>query len=70
VNLDVGPLRLLRLPEVLDRVGLRRSAWYELVGAGRAPQPCRLGLRCVAWSSIEIDLWVAARLSEREDGQG
>ena len=59
-----APLRLLRLPEVLGRVGLRRSAWYELVGAGLAPQPCRLG-RCVAWPDHEIDEWVAARIAER-----
>jgi prophage regulatory protein len=69
MNLDVGPLRLLRLPEVLARVGLKRSAWYELIGAGRAPQPCRLGQRCVAWSSREIDAWVEARIAEREAGQ-
>ena len=66
MNLDVGPLRLLRLPEVLARVGLRRSAWYELVSAGRAPQPCRLGQRCVAWVESEVEGWVAARIAERE----
>jgi prophage regulatory protein len=59
------PLRLLRLPEVLVRVGLGRSAWYDLVRAGRAPQPCHLGERCVAWPEHEISEWVAARIAER-----
>jgi prophage regulatory protein len=65
VNLDVGPLRLLRLPEVLARVGLRRSAVYELVSRGAFPQPCRLGQRCVAWSEHEVDAWISKRLDER-----
>jgi prophage regulatory protein len=60
-----APLRLLRLPEVLVRVGLGRSAWYDLVRAGRAPQPCHLGERCVAWPEHEIADWVAARIAER-----
>jgi prophage regulatory protein len=66
---DIGPLRLLRLPEVLARVGLRRSAVYELVSRGSFPQPCRLGARCVAWVESEVDGWVAARIAEREAGQ-
>ena len=59
-----APLRLLRLPEVLARVGLGRSAWYDLVRASRAPQPCHLG-RSVAWPEHEIENWVAARIAER-----
>lgn len=58
-------LRLLRLPAVLARVGLGRSAWYAMIAAGTAPQPVRLGARCSAWPSTEIDAWIAARIAER-----
>jgi len=61
---STAPLRLLRLPEVLGRVGVGRSAWYDLVRAGRAPQPCHLG-RSVAWVEHEIDEFVRARIAER-----
>ena len=57
--------RLLRLPDVLNRVGLGRSAWYALVAAGLAPRPVRLGLRCVAWPEAEVGEWIAARIAER-----
>jgi prophage regulatory protein len=62
---DTAPVRLLRLPAVLDRVGLGRSAWYVLIGAGLAPQPVHLGQRCVAWPEAEVDEWIAARIAER-----
>jgi prophage regulatory protein len=65
MSADVAPVRLLRLPDVLHRVALGRSAWYSLVAAGRAPQPCHLGQRCVAWPEHEIDGWVGARIAER-----
>ena len=60
-----APVRLLRLPGVLGRVGLGRSTWYAMIAAGQAPQPCRLGQRLVAWVEPEIDEWVNARIAER-----
>jgi prophage regulatory protein len=59
-----APLRLLRLPEVLVRVGLGRSAWYDLMRTGRAPQPCHLG-RSSFWPEHEIDEFVRAIIAER-----
>lgn len=57
-------LRLLRLPEVLGRVGLGRSAWYAAIAARQAPKPCHLG-RCAAWPEHEIDIWIAERIAAR-----
>jgi prophage regulatory protein len=61
---EVAPLCLLRLPQVSARVGLRRTSIYSLVKSGAFPQPIKLGRRCVAWPSDEIDLWVRARIAE------
>jgi prophage regulatory protein len=54
----VKPPRLIRLPEVMDRVGLRRTAVYERVKEGEFPKPRSLGPRCSVWVESEIDEWV------------
>lgn len=56
-----APSRLLRLPDVLDRIGLRRSRLYDLVARGRFPQPVQLSSRAVAWHESEVDAWCAGR---------
>lgn len=48
------PARLLHLPEVMDRVGLRRSAIYQHMSEGRFPKPRSLGPKCVVWVETEI----------------
>ena len=58
-------LRLLRLPQVIEIVGLRRTAIYDGIKAGTFPVPVRLGRRCVAWPSDAIDAWVRERIDER-----
>jgi prophage regulatory protein len=50
--------RLLRLPEVIARVGLKRSTIYKRMGEGTFPKPKKIGQRSVAWSETDIDLWI------------
>jgi len=52
------PARLLRLPEVIDRVGLRRSAIYQRMSEGRFPKSRSLGPKCAVWVEAEIDEWI------------
>ena len=52
------PPRLLRLPEVIDRVGLRRSAIYQRMSEGRFPKSRSLGPKCAVWVEAEIDQWI------------
>ena len=52
------PPRLLRLPEVMDRVGLRRSAIYQRMSEGRFPKSRTLGARCSVWVEAEINAWI------------
>ncbi|PAL23123.1 AlpA family transcriptional regulator [Sphingopyxis sp. GW247-27LB] len=52
------PARLLRLPEVMDRVGLRRSAIYQRMSEGRFPKSRSLGPKCAVWVEAEIDEWI------------
>jgi prophage regulatory protein len=47
--------KLLRLPQVLERYPVSRSTWWAGVRAGTFPSPVRLGIRCTAWRSEDID---------------
>ncbi len=50
---------LLRLPGVLQRVPVSRSAWWAGVKTGRFPQPVKLGPRTTCWRSADIDKLIA-----------
>lgn len=52
------PARLLRLPEVIARVGLKRSAIYQRMREDRFPKSHSLGPKCVVWLESEINAWV------------
>lgn len=55
----IAPPRLIRLPEVIARVGLKRSTIYQRMVEGRFPKGRSLGPRCVVWVEAEIDAWIA-----------
>ena len=52
------PTRLLRLPEVMARVGMKRSAIYQRMSEGRFPKSRSLGPKCAVWVEAEIDDWI------------
>ena len=55
-----APPRLIRLPEVIARVGLKRSSIYQRMAEGRFPKGRSLGPRCAVWVEAEIDAWIEA----------
>ena len=59
-----SPLRLLRLPEVIARVGLKRSAIYPRMSEGRFPRSRSLGPKCAVWVESEIENWILGIVSE------
>jgi prophage regulatory protein len=61
--------RLLRLPEVESRVGLKHSEIYARIGRGEFPAQIPIGPKCVAWVEAEIDAWISARIAERDGEQ-
>lgn len=54
--------RLLRLPEVEIRTGLKKSAIYAGMKAGTFPACLKLGARASAWSLSSIDAWIGERI--------
>ena len=57
--------RLLRLPDVMKTVGLRRASIYQYVREGRFPKPVRITERSVGWVEAEIQAWIAERIAQR-----
>ena len=55
------PARLLRMPYVESKTGLKKSSIYLGIAAKTFPAPVRVGNRCVAWHEHEIDAWIASR---------
>ena len=68
--------RFLRLPQVIDRVGLRRTRIYALMDSGDFPRCVKLGpplkdpsafdCRRVAWLEHEVDEWMDTRIEQRD----
>lgn len=63
---QVSSRRLLRLPEVRQRVGLSRTEIYRRIRSGTFPASVPLGQRASAWDSVEVDRWIAERVAERD----
>lgn len=59
----LGGERLVRLPTVLATVQTGRTMWLDLVKAGKAPQPVRIG-RATFWQASELQAWIADRVRE------
>jgi prophage regulatory protein len=59
-----APIRILRLPEVINRVGLKRASIYDAIARGSFPKQIVLSNRAVGWVEQEIEAWLAARIRE------
>jgi prophage regulatory protein len=59
---------LLRLPIVMRKCGLSRSAVYARIAQGAFPQPVKLGERAVGWVESEIDQWIEDRIERSRNG--
>jgi prophage regulatory protein len=58
-------LKLYRLPEVCDLIGLRRSAVYAAIARGEFPKPIKIGKRASAWKHADIEAWLQARAAKK-----
>jgi|DeeseametaMP2100_FD_k123_159865_3 prophage regulatory protein len=53
--------KLLRLPDVEEITGLKRSTIYLMVKNREFPRPVRLTKRASAWRHSEIQSWIDNR---------
>jgi len=52
-----APKKFLRLPAVIELVGIKRTVIYERIKAGTFPKPIQIGPRAVAWDQDELAQW-------------
>lgn len=61
--------RIIRLPELVQRIGKKRSTIYADIKAGLMPRPISLGARSVGWLETEIDEWISLRIAASRGGE-
>jgi prophage regulatory protein len=54
----------IRLPQVLESTGLKRSTLFAHIAAGKFPHQVKLGARASGWVKDEVEEWAAARINE------
>lgn len=62
-----GPVRFLRLPQVIERRACSRPTIYRDVQRGVFPAPVRRGRRCSVWIESEVDAVLTAETTGATD---
>ena len=60
----IEPLRIVRMPEILKRVGVSQPTIYRWQLAKKFPPMVKLGDASVGVSSLALDAWLAARIDD------
>ena len=58
--------KFLRLPEVIDLVGLSRSQIYKLIDSGDFPKQIKVCQRVSAWLNHDIDHWIEEQVENSQ----
>lgn len=59
--------RLLRINEVVQRVGIARSTIWLWVKTGKFPKGKKLSSKVTVWQSQEIDSFIVGKWSESQE---
>lgn len=62
------PNRLLRLKQVVIKVGLSRSQIYKLIAKGLFPEQIKIGSKISAWPEHAIDQWISHQVNQGNGG--
>lgn len=57
-----GPIRLLRLRQVISMTGLGKTKIYELQAEGDFPMRVKITSHSVGWIEEEVQSWLARRV--------
>jgi prophage regulatory protein len=66
MDVKLDSLRIVRMPEVTERVALKPSTIYGMVQIGKFPAPFKItpGGRAAGWMLEDIEAWLRMRASE------
>jgi len=63
------PVKILRLPEVLERYGKKETSYREAMASGLVPMFVQLGGRSVGVPEHELDQVIRARIAGLSDDE-
>lgn len=58
--------QVIRMKEVVQRIGLCRATIYAMISRGEFPRPIRIGERATGRSELELEAWLARRAAARK----
>ena len=61
MEMDSNKPRIMRLPEVLTKTGLSKSALYRKKKDGLFPESVELGERAKGWYAADVYAWIDSR---------
>jgi prophage regulatory protein len=56
----------IRLPAVLQKVGMSKSFVYDLITQDKFPKPVKVSSRISCWVTAEVEQWVQERIDARD----
>lgn len=65
-----GGRRVIRMPEVLRRIGVSRSDVYSKIRAGDFPRQIKLGVRAVGFLESDIEAYLQTLIAKSRGGNG
>lgn len=57
-------VRFIRLPELMQVIGLGKTTIYSLIKEGEFPRPVPIGGRAVGWVENEVIQWANDRIAK------
>ncbi len=57
-------MKIMRLPEVQELTGLKRTTIYEKMKTGEFPVKIALTTRTVGWLQNEIEAWIESKINQ------
>jgi prophage regulatory protein len=63
-NTCAAPIHILRLAQVIERTGLKKTKIYELQSEGQFPMRVKITARAVGWIEHEVQAWLAGRIAK------
>jgi len=59
---NYSSIKILRLPQVCEMTGLRRSMIYRMEAELRFPKRIKIGTRAVGWLESEVQAWLVNKI--------
>ncbi|WP_228723325.1 helix-turn-helix transcriptional regulator [Desulfosediminicola flagellatus] len=61
-----GKENILRIRDVVKRVGMSKATIYRLVDAGKFPKQINIGVKATGWIESEVDEWLLSLIEGRQ----